>query len=265
MLRYLGTGQRDYAANPIRPSRRPWWEFQAVLSGRIAWTTAAGISHQGYSGPQMWLFAPAELHGWTGDGSSAEVVVFHYPWLPDGLQQTMKDGEPLTLPLSQAAVSTLRELSQVAVEHLRRPRASSASRHLYALGSLCTLIWDGIGDRQLAAPREMDQQRVADALAWYRQHLYLAPTVEEVAEAVFCSPAHLRRLFHEHCQCAPAQALLTQRLHRAQELLSAGELSMGGVAQESGFRHQAVFNRVFKAHYGVPPSQWRARQIHRNG
>lgn len=265
MLRYLGTGGRDYAATPIRVGRRGWWEFQAVLAGRINWTTEAGASRDGVRGKRLWLFAPDCAHGWTGDGHTAEVVVFHYPWLPDGLERVARDEGPLSVALNQQAITTLRVFSQTAAEHLRRPRAASSSRHFYALGYLSTLIWDGIGDRHLADPRALDRQRVKDALAWYRQHLYLAPTVKQVAAAVFCSPAHLRRLFHQHCHCSPAQALLAQRLRRAEELITAGELSLGMVASESGFRNQAVFNRVFKAHSGLAPSVWRARRTHRSG
>ncbi|TVR17240.1 MAG: AraC family transcriptional regulator [Planctomycetota bacterium] len=265
MLRYLGTGLRNYAHNPIRAGRRGLWEFQAVLSGRIAWTTAAGPSRYGCVDRRLWLFPPNYTHGWTGDGDPAEVVVFHYPWIPDGLDRVAYEDGPLTMPLTDGQIDHLRRFGQIAGEHLRRPRASSTSRHLFVLAWLSQMMWDSIGDRQLANPREMDRQRVEDALSWYRQHLYLAPTVQEVAEAVFCSLAHLRRLFHQHCHCSPAQALLQQRLRRAQELISAGSMSLAAVAKESGFRSQAVFTRVFKSNCGVAPSRWRSQTTHRSG
>lgn len=264
MLRYLGTGQRDYAAKPIRPGRRGWWEFQAVLSGRIAPMDEQGRQVDEMSGPRLWLFAPEYIHGWLGDGEWCTVAVFHFSWVPEGVERLLLAQGPVAMALNAEQVEQLAQWSIELAEHLRRPRASSPAHHLRVLSGLCCMLWQGVGDRNVQDPREADRQRVEDALHWYRQHLYQAPTVEDVAKVIYCSPAHLRRLFHQHRGCSPASALLRCRLQRAQELVEAGDLPLKTVASEAGFRSQEVFTRVFRQTYGQSPSRWRQRQRHRD-
>lgn len=49
------------------------------------------------------------------------------------------------------------------------------------------------------------------------------------------------------------------RLHRATELIRKDAGSLGRIAHATGFSDQAHFSRSFKAHFGVTPSQYRAR------
>ncbi|TVR47011.1 MAG: AraC family transcriptional regulator [Planctomycetota bacterium] len=263
MLRYLGTGQRNYAQRSIRPDRRAWWEFEAALSGHIYPILDGGVAADTGQGARLWLFPPQIIHGWMGNGQVAEVVVFHFSWVPEGIERGLCSQGPVSMPLTVEQVQSIRASSALAKEHLQRPRASSQSHFMRIAAELCCLLWEHLGDRPLDNPREVDRQRVEDALQWYRQHLYLSPSVDAVAQAAFCSPAHFRRLVHAHRGCSPLQALASIRLRRAEGLIEAGDLPLKAIAQEAGFRSHEVFSRSFAQHYGVSPSRWRDRRRHR--
>jgi len=84
MLCYLGGGTRHYAEKPVRAYRRPYWEFQAVIAGRIAMEDETGTLPLRRS--HLWLSAPGHLHGWTGEAQKpAEIAVFHFLRIPEPL------------------------------------------------------------------------------------------------------------------------------------------------------------------------------------
>ncbi len=62
---------------------------------------------------------------------------------------------------------------------------------------------------------------------------------------------HCRRVLN----ATPQQAFLAVRLARARALLAGTSLSVKEVAATCGFADQFHFSRVFKKHFGIPPSQ----------
>ena len=54
-----------------------------------------------------------------------------------------------------------------------------------------------------------------------------------------------------------AEYLQQLRLERASTLLKETEASVISIAQECGFASVSYFNRIFKAAYGITPSEYR--------
>lgn len=57
---------------------------------------------------------------------------------------------------------------------------------------------------------------------------------------------------------SPAMEIRTQRLELASALISQGS-SVSHAARASGFADPGTFNRAFRRHFGVPPSEWARR------
>lgn len=70
-----------------------------------------------------------------------------------------------------------------------------------------------------------------------------------------------KRDFQEHYQMAPGKWLIRKRLEHAKQLLSVEGKSVADAAFESGFENASHFSRVFRQHYGVPPSAMRQSQL----
>ena len=73
------------------------------------------------------------------------------------------------------------------------------------------------------------------------------------------TPEHLCRLFKSSLGRSPAETVRLARLDRAATLLARSNYSVGEIAALFGFASPFHFSRVFKAAYGLPPTEVRRR------
>lgn len=103
----------------------------------------------------------------------------------------------------------------------------------------------------------IEDERVAQAVAYLSDHYADAPTLAEVAEAVHTSPFHFHRLFVRHVGRSPKHYLLRMQLMIAKWMLRATRTSIGEIAQATGFASHGHFTATFHRMVGVSPSQFR--------
>ncbi|WP_433543909.1 GlxA family transcriptional regulator (plasmid) [Streptomyces sp. CA-294286] len=94
-------------------------------------------------------------------------------------------------------------------------------------------------------------------LAWARQRLDQPLTVDDLARQANVGPRQLGRRFRSVTGQPPLQWLLAQRVHRAQELLEATDMSVEAVAVATGMGTATTLRRQFKRVVGVPPDSYR--------
>ena len=105
-----------------------------------------------------------------------------------------------------------------------------------------------------ARPRnETVEQICAYLAANYQQKLSLT----EVAARFYISPYYLSRLFRRVTGQSIVDYINARRIEAAQKLLEMTELSIGSVAEQTGFASAAHFRRVFRETMGVGPLQYR--------
>lgn len=270
MLRYLGTGRRWYGQRPMRVYRRGCWEFQAVVAGRIAPVLDDGA--QPLAGNSLWVFPPGTAHGWTGDGrQAAEVVVLHFADVPPPLTLAVPDGDWLRCDLSEDDLAALHRAAGIAATTLRRPDALSPLQHQRLQLELALLALRDLSPERLPRPPGSAEATVERALAWWGEQLAqsdgAAPSLATLARAVYVSPAHLRRLFHQVLRESPRQALERVRFARALHLMEDGRLKLSAVAEACGYGSASAFSRAFKHWHRVAPREWlrSRRPAHRHG
>jgi signal transduction histidine kinase/DNA-binding response OmpR family regulator/ligand-binding sensor domain-containing protein len=81
--------------------------------------------------------------------------------------------------------------------------------------------------------------------------------VNELARAVFQERTYLFRRVREVFEETPSDLLRRLRLERSKGLLEDGRGSIAEVAYGSGFNSVSHFCRIFRAAYGVTPTEWR--------
>jgi AraC family transcriptional regulator len=81
-------------------------------------------------------------------------------------------------------------------------------------------------------------------------------SISTIAARSNVHPVHLARVFRQTWGLAPAELLRWRRVERAAELLEKRDMPAAEIAASVGFCDQSHMNRAFKAHFGVPPSQW---------
>jgi transcriptional regulator GlxA family with amidase domain len=102
-----------------------------------------------------------------------------------------------------------------------------------------------------------DEHGLADVLAWAIAHLDDPLTVTDLADRAHMSTRNLGRHFIAATGTTPLQWLLTQRIHRAQELLENTDDGVDQIAGRVGMGSAATLRRHFSRSVGVPPDTYR--------
>jgi transcriptional regulator GlxA family with amidase domain len=116
------------------------------------------------------------------------------------------------------------------------------------------------GQRQYVAapvPADGDGERLADLLAWARDHLDQRLTVDALAARALMSRRSFIRHFRAATGATPHAWLVAQRLDRAEELLETTDLGVEEVAGRAGFGSAAVLRERFARRRGTSPRAYR--------
>lgn len=79
-------------------------------------------------------------------------------------------------------------------------------------------------------------------------------TARSLAELAGVSQRHMERLFREQLSTSARSLYLHLRLERAERLLTYGDMTVRDAGIACGFSSLAQFSRMFKSHFGRPPS-----------
>ncbi|PZS10819.1 MAG: AraC family transcriptional regulator [Acidimicrobiales bacterium] len=98
---------------------------------------------------------------------------------------------------------------------------------------------------------------LVDVLSWAITHLDQPLTVHDLARRACMSSRNLNRHFTSITGATPLQWLLTQRIHRARELLENSSDSIDHIAESVGMGSAATLRRHFNRAVGIPPDTYR--------
>lgn len=89
-------------------------------------------------------------------------------------------------------------------------------------------------------------------------------SLQDVAQHVGYSPNHFSTIFSQETGETFVGYLTRIRLENACSQLSKTELKLREIAESSGYSEAHYFSYLFKKHYGMPPSEYRAQFIYGN-
>ncbi len=115
--------------------------------------------------------------------------------------------------------------------------------------------------RQSTDRRAVDDEVVAVALDYIREHAGNTVYVEEVARAAGVTRRVLELRFRAALGGPVNAEILRQHFERAEELMAEPTLTLGEIAYAAGFESPAVFATAFRRRHGVTPSEFRARLL----
>ena len=101
------------------------------------------------------------------------------------------------------------------------------------------------------------RQKVAQSIAYMKQHLSKSLKVAAVAQLAGLSPSHYNALFKEQTGYSPIDYFIRLRMHQACQLLDTTTLSVKRIAAVIGYDDPLYFSRVFKGVNDVSPSEYR--------
>jgi transcriptional regulator GlxA family with amidase domain len=95
--------------------------------------------------------------------------------------------------------------------------------------------------------------RIQSALAYAREHLKTALTVEQLAEAAHLSPRQFSRAFRAETGQSPAKAVENLRVEAARLMMEQTRHPIDIIAAETGFADRERMRRSFLRAFGQPP------------
>ncbi|MBN1836973.1 MAG: response regulator [Spirochaetales bacterium] len=112
-----------------------------------------------------------------------------------------------------------------------------------------------------ATRRELPAHSLVDTARSYIESRYCAwdLSLEDVAEHVELNPSYLSTLFKSVLGVNYIDYLTGLRMDKARQLLEGTELKVGAVARLVGFQTPGYFGYLFKKHFGLTPTEYRAR------
>ena len=117
---------------------------------------------------------------------------------------------------------------------------------------------------QRAGPAERHRTRhpvLLRAIDVMEDHVADPLTLGQLARVCGVGVRQLNRLFADKLGCSTIAFYRDLRLATARDLLRRSGLSIGEIAEASGFGDAALFSRRFKARYGIPPSRARVALV----
>ena len=109
------------------------------------------------------------------------------------------------------------------------------------------------------APAKLINENYIEKAMEYIHHNYTYDIrIAEVAKFLSIDRTYLYKLFKSHMKISPQQYLIHYRLKVSQKLLKNSMLSMTEIAYSCGFKDASSFNKHFKKHFHITPSNYRS-------
>lgn len=137
-------------------------------------------------------------------------------------------------------------------------RLKECGRQLMLYSHLLALLDLIFFDAKIPSHRSgKNYEIIASAKEYIRRHFTEKITLSDVARAVHLSDIYFHTVFTEAEGISPHEYLIDCRLEHAKKMLWSTDVSIGEVAEKSGFGAQQYLTRVFKNKTGITPAMYR--------
>jgi len=168
--------------------------------------------------------------------------------------------------IEEKAVAGVRRL-RLSEDELRRARRileAMMAEHTAAQPGFRTALTSGFALLLLLLSRnyvperaQQDPWQAAFAAAYMERHFSEPVSMAALAESVYLSERHFRRMFEQAYQTSPSEYLGNLRLTAAARMLRGSGRPVTEVALACGFSDGNYFARVFRRRFSVPPTKYR--------
>lgn len=122
---------------------------------------------------------------------------------------------------------------------------------------LCHHSVHGHTSPQLRPSQQLSARQLRSVLDYIEENLAANIAIADLAEVTGLSKVHFIRKFKASTQQTPYQYVVSTRVKKAKQLLSAPQAEFANIAVSCGFADQAHFSNCFKRVVGTSPSNYR--------
>ena len=95
-------------------------------------------------------------------------------------------------------------------------------------------------------------------IRYFNEHYQEKISLDRIARNMYLSTFYLSKIFKSETGDTPINYLIELRMEKARELLEAAPgLSIQNVAEMVGYDDAYHFSKLFKKHYGEPPTKYK--------
>jgi AraC family transcriptional regulator of adaptative response/methylated-DNA-[protein]-cysteine methyltransferase len=109
----------------------------------------------------------------------------------------------------------------------------------------------------MKAQQELDYNRIAEAIKFFRQNFKVQPSLDDVAKHVNLSPFHFQRMFLQWCGVTPKQFLQYLSAEHAKDILKKNGASLFDTAYETGLSGTGRLHDLFIKVEGMTPGEYK--------
>jgi AraC-like DNA-binding protein len=200
-----------------------------------------------------------ELHGFITIEYSPSFLKEHFESQSDNthaLIRSVTRGERVTSEVAppERMVATLQQLVaslkhcpvfNPAQEMWFRSKALELAAHVF--------FRPATGELLCTRTQRLARERIEKARWILKERMQEPPSLNELAQAVNCSPFYLSRQFTRECGQTMQQFIREVRMERAAELLRAGKCNVTEAALEVGYNSLSHFSSTFRETFGCCP------------
>ena len=106
-------------------------------------------------------------------------------------------------------------------------------------------------------PEEQEERIINSITRFIQEHLAEEMSLSVLSEEFHMNPQYISQLFKNEIGVGFLAYLTSIRMEKAKKLLLSTSLSIGEIAEQSGYGDYRVFTKVFKKSEGITPSQYR--------
>ncbi|MBN9390098.1 MAG: helix-turn-helix domain-containing protein [Chloroflexi bacterium] len=104
---------------------------------------------------------------------------------------------------------------------------------------------------------QFNSQRVKRTVVYLQNNFSRPITLNDIAQEIGISKNYLSEIFHQELGISPWEYLTRYRINQAKQMLKTTDRSITEIAAQSGFDDPAHFSRIFRAHTGQSPKEYR--------
>lgn len=246
-LLYLAWGARDFARQPIPPSRHEGWV--AVLIEEGGPTLLVKRREVRMPAGTLALIGPECPFGWTGASTGSAKFLL---WMWRGLAAPAAAGAYLTRTLARPDRRSFALLHDLCRREVLRPPGPT---DVYLDG--CRILFEATMQRALLDPSAADSSasRLVDlARTWLAAHLDSREPVARVCDYLNVSQSTLYRVFAAACGESPLAWFHRTRMEKARELIVDRRQPVKATAYALGYQHSNDLSRAYRRHFGHRPT-----------